>query len=1096
MKCPKCTFENREEAKFCKECGAKLELACLECGTVYEPGSKFCDECGLNFDQNMVTEKLEPKSEGERKHVTVLFSDLTGYTAMSERLDPEEVKEITTHIFGEISKIVGKYEGFIEKYAGDAAMAIFGVPKAHEDDPIRAVKAAREIHERVEEISPEVENKIGQSLSMHTGINTGLVVTGEVDVERGTHGIAGDAINLASRLSNLAKPGEILVDVDTCHQIEGHFACEYVEETAVKGKSKSVQIHKVLEQREKPVTVRRLSGVRAKLVGRKAEMAELAEAVEGLRRGRGKIFSIKGNAGTGKSRLVEEFKSSLDLEEVQWIEGHAYAYTQNIPFFPIIDLLNRIFNIKEGDQVESVRKKIESGIQKIVDSHKDIIPYVGGLYSLSYPEVEEVSPEFWRTHLQKAIQTILTSLATKKPTIFFLEDLHWADPSFVELLRRTCLEMRQPAVVLCVYRPNFSLFTGHQLSSLGKVYHEIRLQDLSLSDAQQMLESLLKTESIPSELKRVVHRKAEGNPFYLEELINTMIESGTLAFDDFGWKLTRPITESDISSSLHGLIAGRLDRLEKETKRVLQEASVIGRVFFYEILKKVTELKHNIDENLKGLEQLDLIRGRTLQPDLEYMFKHALTQEVVYNGLLKKERKEIHDKIGCVMEQLFQDRLPDFYETLAFHFKQSHSVLKAIDYLMKSGAKSLKRYAVEESHQYYLEAYEILSNKPDRTTEEDDLLIGLLIDWADVFYYRGDFKKLSELLAEHQASADSLDDKVKIGMFYAWVGWAFCWRMSFKEANQNLRKALTIGEEIGNHKVIGYASTWLAWNCAELGLLEEAVQHGERGYEIARRIKSDQYLHFKSLAGLGHTFWYTGERKKAFEAGKRILEFGQKYSNIRSIAMGYFILSYSAHIDGDFPLTLEYAQKAIQVSVDPLFSTYPKVLVAMGQVLTGQLQEARDNAKEVLNFSRDFGIEWVNIHSRIVLSFVSILKGDVNTGLKILEEERSACLESERKSNLSVVEYLLGSVYLQIAQIGETSGAAVKQAEAQFCKAIEVAKKIGANGILSQASLDLGLLYKSQGRNEKARKYISDAITIFKHCGVGKRLKQAREALE
>ena len=327
MKCPKCQFDNREEVKFCEECGSKFELECPVCKANIPLERKFCGECGYDFIKSSETVALKEKeqdsqifespleetipthisAEGERKHVTVLFSDLTGYTAMSEKLDPEEVKEITSRIFCEISKIVANYDGFIEKYAGDAVMAIFGVPQAHEDDPIRAIKAAREIHQLVDSISPEVEKKIGQSISMHTGINTGMVVTGEVNMERGTHGIAGDTINLASRLSNLAKPGEIVVDVDTCHQVEGQFACEYMDTTSVKGKAEPVQVHKVLSQRDKPVTTRRLSGMRSDLVGRKVEMAELSEAVENMRQGKGRIFSICGAAGTGKSRLIEEF---------------------------------------------------------------------------------------------------------------------------------------------------------------------------------------------------------------------------------------------------------------------------------------------------------------------------------------------------------------------------------------------------------------------------------------------------------------------------------------------------------------------------------------------------------------------------------------------------------------------------------------------------------------------------------------------------------------------------------------------------------------------------------------------------------------------
>jgi class 3 adenylate cyclase len=741
MECPNCHSGNPPDAKFCGECGHRFDLACSECGTNNPAGNKFCNECGSNLKplkavpkhisetksaaasptKEVITDDT-PAITGERKHVTVLFSDLTGYTTMSEKLDPEEVKGITARIFSEISKIVAKYDGFIEKYAGDAVLAVFGVPKAHEDDPVRAVKAAREIHERVEAISPEVESRIGQPLLMHTGINTGLVVTGDVDVERGTHGIAGDTINLASRLSNLAKPGEILVNVDTCTQIEGYFTCEYSETTTVKGKSETVQVHKVLAQREKPVTIRRLSGVRADLVGRKVELAELSEAVENLLAGKGRIFSIYGDAGTGKSRLVEEFKATLDLEEIQWIEGHAYAYAQDIPYFPLIDLLSRIFHIDEGDSSENVRTKLESGIKQLMGDNKDVVPYLGGLYSLNYRELEAASPEFWKTRLQETVQAILAALGKRAPSVFFLEDLHWADPSFVELLRRACLEMRQPAVVLCVYRPTFTLFNSHQLSSLGNVYHEIRLKDLSLSDAQHMLESLLKTDGIPSDLKRLVQSKAEGNPFYLEEMVNTLIDSTTLIRDDGNWKLTRTVTESDISSSLHGLISGRLDRLEAETRRILQEASVIGRAFLFEILIKITDLEEHIEPGLSHLERLDLIRTRSLQPDLEYMFKHALTQEVVYNGLLKKERRQIHEQIARVMENLFQDRLSEFYETLAFHFVRGQSVTKAVDYLIKSGEKSLARYAVEEAHQYFTRAFEILSTKENKSEEDASIL--------------------------------------------------------------------------------------------------------------------------------------------------------------------------------------------------------------------------------------------------------------------------------------------------------------------------------------------------------------------------------------
>ena len=891
-----------------------------------------------------------------------------------------------------------------------------------------------------------------------------------------------------------------------------NFTCEYSETTTVKGKSEPVQAYKVLSQREKPVTIRRLSGVRADLVGRKVELAELSEAVEDLHAGRGRIFSVYGDAGTGKSRLVEEFKASLDLTENQWIEGHAYAYSHNIPYFALIDMLNRLFKIEEGDSSEKVRSKLESGVKELIGDNDDMVPYIGGLYSLDYEELEEVSPEFWKTHLQEAIQTILTTLAKRAPTIFFLEDLHWADPSFVELLRKTCLEMRQPAIVLCVYRPTFSLFTSNQLSSHGKVYHEIRLKDLSLSDAQEMLESLLKTESIPSELKRVVHSKAEGNPFYLEELVNTLIESDTLTRDEDSWKLTRPITESDISSSLHALISGRLDRLEKETKRILQEASVIGRVFFYEILKKITELKEYIDQSLKGLEQLDLIRSRSLQPELEYMFKHALTQEVVYNGLLKKERKEIHERIGFVMEQLFQDRLPEFYDTLGFHFKQSESVLKAIEYLRKSGEKSLKRYAVEESHQYYKEAFALLDSKAEKTGAEKELLIELLIEWAYVFYYRGDIKGMGEVFSTNRATAASLEDKSKLGMFYAWFGWTMACQNKINEGYHWLEKALQIGKENNEQRVIGYACTWLTWVCLFIGKPDEAIKHGERAQEISKVFKSDAYLYFKSLAGSGFAYGFCGYGHKAIEIGNTLVEYGRKHSNIRSLTMGYANIGGGHNIIGDSAAGIKVYEKAINVGAEPFYTEFIRMNLALSYIQNGRITEAENALNRVVTFSQDLGADIAGIPAKIFLGVILIAKGQMSLGLKRLKDGSQKLLMSGNLVYHLQCEFALGMVFLQMVIGAEPVSAstmlknigflvknvpfASKKAEGHFKKAIELAGEMGVKSILGRAYFNLGLLHKAKKRTDEAKQCMSEAIKIFEQCEAEILVQQAEEALE
>jgi class 3 adenylate cyclase/tetratricopeptide (TPR) repeat protein len=1111
MKCWECQTENPGTRKFCRECGAKLILICPECSSENLPEDKFCGECGQKLERVKESEKPIPAIDGERKHVTVLFSDLSGYTSMSERLDPEDVKGITSRMFGEVAQVIHKYEGFVEKYAGDAVMAIFGVPKAHEDDPIRAIRAAREIHRLVKSMSHEIEGKIEQPVSMHTGINTGLVVTGEVNVGKGTHGVAGDTLNVAARLSSAAGADEILVGQEAYRQAVGHFDFETKGSIQVKGKTEPVLAYRVVAPKEKPVSLHGPSIFRSELIGRKAEMEDLIWAVKELGQGSGSIFAICGEAGTGKSRLVEEFKAALDNNKAQWLEGHAYAYCQNIPYFPLIDLLNRVFHIKEEDHPKTVREKVESGIGDLVEHHETITPYIGSLYSLSYPEVEDVSPEFWKAKLREAVRALLSALALKAPTVFFLEDLHWADPSFAELLRTTILDIRQPAIVLCVYRPTFSLFTSHQLRGLEKIYREIRLQDLSSSEAQEMLGSLLKSDRIPSELRRLVQDKAEGNPFYIEELVSSLIESATLIKEKGSWQLTRPLREADISSTVHGIIAGRLDRLEREAKRLLQEASVIGRSFLYEILKQVTELKDQCDRWLIGLERLDLIRTKALQPDLEYIFKHALTQEVVYNGLLKTERHEIHERIGHVMESLFQERLSEFYETLAYHFKQGQSIHKAVHYLMKSGEKSLGRYALEESNQYFKEAFEILSNKTDRSDDEDTLLITLIVKWAYVYYYMGDFKGLTNLLSAHQSLAEDIPDGSVAGMFYGWLGMALWSRERHRESREQLLRALQIGEQLNDKKVIGYACTWLTWTYAELGFLEGALKFGERAQDAAKDFPGDHYLFFKSLGGIGFTHYYKGDGKKALEAGNTLVKFGERTSDIRSMVMGYYVAGLGHYISGDLMSGIESEERAVQVSADPYYRQFPTLFIGIGHFLNGDFERARTAFEAVAAFSEEFGVEVIGTPARTLLGAVLLSTGGLKRGLKMIEEGRKRFEERGRKWCVGLTEVLLGQFYLQVTTRGGETNLplmlknlpllvaklpfAARKAKQHFLNCIEISEEIGAQSLAGEAYMSLGLWHKSKGTKDEAKKSFSEAIRRFEKGDLKGPLQHAKDAM-
>lgn len=1087
-------------------------MECRECHHANPVGSRFCNKCGCKVSGESFASMTINQIDGERKHVTIMFSDLSGYTSMNERLDPEEVKEIMSLIFNKVTEIVHGYEGFIEKFIGDAVMAVFGIPEAHEDDPVRAIKAAKDMHAAIESISPQFEEKIGYPLALHTGINTGLVITDKINVEKGTHGLIGDTINLASRLGSLAKAGETVVGPDTYKQALNFFEFENLEPTVVKGKQKPVNIYKVKSARQQPSKMHRIQGLRAGLIGRNQEMDILAEATDRLKRGQGNVVAISGNAGTGKSRLIHEFKTKIKANQFQWNEGHSYGYKQNTPYFPFVNMLAHAFKVEEGDSPDRIRNKIESSLNSILGDNNTAKPYIGGLFSLPYSEVEGVSPEFWKASLYDAINDILKALVQRGPCIFFIEDLHWADPSSVELLHRLIENFSVSILFLCTYRPPFDLLKNFKLKNknIGN-YITIKLKELNASQSHQMLSSLLKTQAIPSELFEFSQIMTEGNPFYLEEVVNSLIESEVIVRENGLWSFTKKLTGADIPTSIQGVLTARIDRLDKGIKRIVQEASVIGRSFFYEILKRISQVDASVDQCLDSLKELDLIRIRSLEPELEYIFKHALTQEVVYNGLLKKERQKIHERIGNVIESLFDSRISEFYETLAYHFVQSGTVLKAVDYLVKSGLKNLQRYSLDESHEYFKQAFDlIILSKDDQNKNE--VMIDILNKWSFVFYYRGEFKEHQQLLLSQETIAENINDKEILGMFYAWMGLNLWTRNNYNDSYKYLQKAIIQGDAIGSKKVTGYACAWLSWICAELGLFDEGVDYGIKANDIAKSIKSDHYLYFKSLAGVGYNNFFLGDVKKCLEIGKTLVEYGTRHSQGRCLVLGYNIEGLGYFSAGDMDLAITACKKALEISVDPFYSKMPKICLATLYLKIDKIEEAEKLFDDVINYCSIYGCDNMHSFAKFGYGIISLSNGKMSKGIQIVKESLKDFNDQKRKGSVSMYEYGYAGIYLEIVKgnkkvslmnIFKNMGfilsnmfSAGKKAETNLNRVVKLSEEVGTKGIAGQAHYDLGTLHRLKKRKDKARMHFEKAIRIFEETGAYMFLKQAEEALK
>jgi class 3 adenylate cyclase/tetratricopeptide (TPR) repeat protein len=1112
MNCPNCQSPIEESQNFCRTCGLKLQVDCSGCGSPVSPGDRFCGECGLEVETRRIPLGKGKKIASERKYITVLFADLTGYTTLSERLDPEEVKDLVGQIIGEIAKVVIKYGGHIEKFAGDQVMAVFGVPLAQEDDPVRAVKTATEIHEVVRGFSPQVQESIGQPLAMHIGINTGLAVTGKLVYAKAAHHIAGDTVNVASRLCTLAQAGETLVGQTTYVLTEGFFSYGSPEVVTVKGKTKPVEVYKLLSPKELPGKRHRLYGRRAAMIGRQEEMAVLAQAMARLREGKGSVITLCGEPGTGKSRLIEEFQATLDLQEIRWLEGHAYAYTQNISYYPLINLIKRDLVIEKGDTPDRVAAKLEARLEEF-NGKEDVAPYIGGLLSLPYPEVADMSPEFWRARLHKAILLTLQAQAKQAPLVVCFEDLQWADATFLNFLHFLVMEPA-PIMFLFTYRVPFKLFNDEEIRKMGESYREIRIEDLSKAEIQEMLASILQTTAVPEDLQRFVQEKVGTNPFYLEEMINSLIESEILQLHNSFWQLTGNTNKADIPSSIHAIISGRIDRLDETTKHLLQEASVIGRTVPYEALKSISRHADSLDQLLERLEGLDLLR-RTSQSKRKYIFKHALIQDVVYNSLLKKDRQAMHRRIGMRIEQVMGDRLPEFYETLAFHFRhsdlsQKELSQKAVHYLRESGRKSLQKYAVQESHQYYQRAFQILGQSLGDSEDEKKLLIDFLNEWAQVFYYRADFEGFTRLFQEHQKLAESLSDKALLAIFYGWLVFAMFCVGKAKESYRYSVKALELGQESGSNTAIGLAYANLTWCCCELNLLDEGIRYGQ---EILAKANDLESMPFAiGLGGLAAIYLFLGDSRKNLELGQILLESGERRSDLRNTVVGYICTSYAHYSVGDFALAKEWSRKAIAISNDPLFTLWPQIVLANYNVISGKFQEAEEILQELIPSCRQLGMIYILTHAQALHGAVMIATGQFSRGLKMIKSDLEELTDSGRLLTRYLVEVCLAEIYFQMAtharsfdmwSIIKNLGFILKEvpfakrkAKVYLNKVIRVGKEVGTRSFVhGQALLNLGLLYQLNGSKEQALVCLSEAQQILAQCQSESHSQQVRQAL-
>jgi class 3 adenylate cyclase len=606
MKCSRCQQENEAGALFCEECAAPLARACSNCGRQLSATAKFCPACahptGLAAMAPAAPRSSSPESytpkylaerilrsqatlEGERKQVTVLFVDVSGFTSLSSRLDPEDVHRIMQRAFELMLAEVHRFEGTVNQFLGDGIMALFGAPIAHEDHAQRAVHAALGIRRVLEEYRTELQQQRGVEFQARLGLNTGLVVVGSIGNDlRMDYTAVGDTTNVAARMQQAADPGRILVSEATHRLISGYFHARPLGALTLKGKAEPVPAWEIISARADRARIdvseeRGLTGY----VGREHELAVLRECFERAKSGRGQVVFVVGEPGIGKSRLLYEFRRRLE-DEATWLEGRCVSFGQSMPLHPIIDMLKRTFRIEEGDAPDEIGRKIDRAVLQLGEDLRPLLPYLRYLLSVDPgdAQVAGMDPQARRGEIFDALRRLLVRASEVRPQVFVHEDVHWMDKATEE-----CLLFMADSVPTSRVLHVLTYRTGWRHPFGEHTYHtRLALGTLSSTESVGMARALLATAELPSDLQALITRKAEGNPFFIEEVVKSLHEVGALRREGDRYVLTRSPEGVVIPDTIQGIIMARIDRLADAPKKTLQLASVIGREFTRRLLDR------------------------------------------------------------------------------------------------------------------------------------------------------------------------------------------------------------------------------------------------------------------------------------------------------------------------------------------------------------------------------------------------------------------------------------------------------------------------------------------------------------------------------
>ena len=910
MECMLCRHQNGSGARFCESCGTPLLGRCPRCGVDTATEARFCAACGQElFQEGEASTTTLVGTEGERRHATVMFCDLTGYTTMGERLDPEVVEEIVSRIKMRAVEIVERHGGTVSQFQGDGLLVLFGVPVAHDDDPVRAVRAARALHTVVRTISPEIEDRIGQPLRFHSGISSGLIVTSARDSRDGAIGVTGDTVNLAARLAAKASPDEILVGPDTQRQIEDFFETAALTPMALKGKSEPVVPHRIVREtaNQSRFEAAERRGL-TRFTGRQQELQVLQTAMRQLVNGEGSLITVEGDPGMGKSRLAFEFRHGIDRAVVNVLEGRCQSHGSATPYRPFIDAMRRGLQLRDDELGEGLHQRAVTAIRSFGAEMEAVLPQLLHLLSIpseSYPLPANLEGAELRESLELSILKLLEATTRRRPAVLILEDWHWADDSSESTLQR--LISRLPGaslLVIVLYRPE----SAFQLPE-GKHHIALVLRPLTVGDTNLILRSVLSTNSMPVGFAELVHERTAGNPFFAEEIAVALRDQGHVVVEHRQAKVNAPMETLDLPETVQATIRARVDRLSNSQRHVLKVAAVLGREFRTKVLATLLGKGSSVSDVLAMLAEHDLVQVVRTLPEPEYMFKHVLIQAVVYDTLLRQQRKNLHARAGEAIEALYANRLEEYYEALAYHYAHSAESDKAIQYLSLAGDKAAGVFSLAEARKHYREAIGVMDTLVEVPKQER---IDLTLKWAEVSHYSPSDEHI-KILDTSRQYAQELQDDLRLARVIYWTGRNLRLMGRLSESISMLEQCIALAEEIGDEKLLPFPYNTIGRACFFTAEYPKGIEYMEKGIAMMESLGNMEEVSY-SCGFCGDCYGWTGNFPKGFSLCERSLELAKATGDLSRQLGSYWYLCATQLIHGSWEAAKESVTKEIELA--------------------------------------------------------------------------------------------------------------------------------------------------------------------------------------